>query len=83
MYWWIVLPLAFALNCVTAWAGPAIVRWAVREERGQIYCAPEVLQITNRYNESDGVSKRVHELVFGIVICFELSISNLSFFQLF
>ena len=55
---------------VTAWAGPAIVRWAVREERGQIYCAPEVLQITNRYNENDGVSKRVHELAFGIVICF-------------
>ena len=45
---------------VTAWAGPAIVRWAVREERGQIYCAPEVLQITNRYNENDGISKRVH-----------------------
>ena len=44
---------------VTAWAGPAIVRWAVREERGQIYCAPEVLQITNRYDENDGVSKRV------------------------
>ena len=55
---------------VTAWAGQAIVRRAVREERGQIYCAPEVLEITNRYNENDGVSKRVHELAFGIVICF-------------
>ena len=55
---------------VTAWAGPAIVRWAVREERGQIYCAPEVLEITNQYNENDGVSKRVHELAFGIVIYF-------------
>ena len=60
MTWWII----------TAWAGPAFVRWAVREERGQIYCAPEVLEITNRYNENDGVSKRVHELAFGIVICF-------------
>ena len=58
------------LESVTAWAGPAIVRWAVREERGQIYCAPEVLQITNRYDENDGVSLRVHELAFGIVICF-------------
>ena len=52
---------------VTAWAGPAIVRWAVREERGQIYCAPEVLETTNRYNENDGVSKRVLELAFRIV----------------
>ena len=60
---------------VTAWAGPAIVRWAVREERGQIYCAPEVLQRTNRYNEDDGVSKRVHELAFGIVICLLLPLS--------
>ena len=57
---------------VTAWAGPAFVRRAVREERGQIYSAPEVLEITNRYNENDGVSKRVHELAFGIVICFGL-----------
>ena len=31
---------------------------AVREKRGQIYSAPEVLEITNRYNENDGVSKR-------------------------
>ena len=37
---------------------------------GQIYCAPEVLEITNRYDENDGVSKRVHELAFGIVFCF-------------
>ena len=58
------------MGSVTAWAGPAFVRWAAREERGQIYCAPEVLEITNRYNENDGVSKRVHELAFGIVICF-------------
>ena len=59
---------------VTAWAGPAFVRWAVREKRGQIHCAPEVLEIINRYNENDhGVSKRVHELAFGFVtvICFE------------
>ena len=64
---------------VTAWAGPAIVRWAVREERGQIYCAPEVLQRTNRYNENDGVSKRVHELAFGIVICFGSEGSPVNF----
>ena len=42
---------------------------AVREERGQIYSAPEVLAKTNRYNENDDVSKRVHEPAFGIVIC--------------
>ena len=29
-----------------------------------------VLEITNRYNENDGVSRRVHKLAFGIVICF-------------
>ena len=51
---------------VTAWAGLAFVRQAVREERGQIYCAPKVLEITNQYHENDGVSKRV----LGIVICF-------------
>ena len=28
---------------------------------------PEVLEITNRYYENDGV---MHELAFGIVICF-------------
>ena len=28
----------------------------------QKYSAPEVLERTNRYNENDGVSKRVHEL---------------------
>ena len=50
---------------VTAWAGPAFVRRAVREDRGPIYSAPEVLEITNRHNENDGVSKRVHELAFG------------------
>ena len=62
---------------VTAWAGPAFVRWAVREERGQIYCATEIycapevsLEITNRYNENDRASKRVHELAFGNVVCF-------------
>ena len=32
--------------------------------------AREVLELTNRYNENDGVSKRVHGLAFGIVICF-------------
>ena len=31
---------------------------------------PEVLERTNRYNENDGVSKRVHELAFGFVNCF-------------
>ena len=38
----------------------------------EIYSAPGFLEKTNRYNENDGVSKRVHELVvaFGIVICF-------------
>ena len=56
-----------AIESVTAWAGPAFVRWAVREGRRQIYCAPEVLEIINRYNENDGVSKRVHELAYGIV----------------
>ena len=49
--------------------GPAVSR-AVREGRRQIYSAPEVLEATNRYNENDGVSKRVHEPAFGIVICF-------------
>ena len=38
--------------------------------KGQIYSARKVLETTNRYNENDGVSKRVHELAFGIVICF-------------
>ena len=41
---------------VTAWAGPAFVRWAVREERGQIYCAPEVLEITNRITTIAGAA---------------------------
>ena len=50
---------------VTAWR-PALVNRAVREERGQIYSAPEVLEKTNRYNEctsrrSDG----------GLIICFD------------
>ena len=49
---------------VTAWAGPALVSRAVREERGQIYSAPEVLETTSRYNENDGVSKREHEPAF-------------------
>ena len=38
---------------------------------GEIYSAPEVLETTKRYNENDGVRKRVHELAFGIVICFD------------
>ena len=37
-----------------------------------MYSAPEVLETTNRYNENDGVSKRVHELAFGIVVFFLL-----------
>ena len=57
---------SFDFISVTAWAGLVFVRWAVLEERGQIYCAPEVLEITNQYHENDGVSKRV----LSIVICF-------------
>ena len=53
-----------------AWRSVVSLSRAVREERGQIYSAPKVLKTTNRYNENDGVSKRVHELAFGIVICF-------------
>ena len=35
------------------------------------FIRPIVLETTNRYNnENDGVNKRVHELSFGIVICF-------------
>ena len=41
---------------VTAWAGPALVSRAFREERGQIYSAPEFLETTIRYDENDGVS---------------------------
>ena len=54
------VPAGPALEAVTAWTGPAFVRWAVREERGQMYCAPKVLEKTNRYNENDGVSKFRH-----------------------
>ena len=35
-----------------------------------MYSAPEDLVTTNGYNENDGASKRVHELAFGVVICF-------------
>ena len=35
-----------------------------------ICSAPKVLETTNRYNENDVVNKRVHELAFGIVMCF-------------
>ena len=31
--------------------------------KGQVYSARKVLETTNRYNENDGVSKRVHEPV--------------------
>ena len=31
---------------------------------------PRDQETTSRYNENDGVSKRVHELAFGDVICF-------------
>ena len=53
-------PRARPAEGVTARAGPALFSRAVREEMGQIYSAPEVLETTNRYNENDGVSKRVH-----------------------
>ena len=53
-------------DCVRAWAGLALGS----RRKGQIYSAPkfERKQIT----ENDGVtvSKLVHELEFGIVICF-------------
>ena len=55
---------------VTAWAGLALVSRAVREERGKYNQPPRIRETANRYNEKDGVSKRVHELAFGIVICF-------------
>ena len=55
---------------MTARAGLALISLAVREERQKYIPPPEVLETTNRYNENDGVSKRVHELAFGIVICF-------------
>ena len=32
---------------VTAWAGPAFVRWAVREERGQIYNKNDLYRFYN------------------------------------
>ena len=38
--------------------------------KGANILRPRSSEITNRYNENDGVSKRVHELAFGIVICF-------------
>ena len=64
-------------SSVTAWAGLAVMSRAVREERGKYILrrasaplAPEVLETTNRHNENDGVSKRVHEPALGIVICF-------------
>ena len=41
-----------------------------RKGPGPIYSAREVIETTNRYNENDGMSKRVHELAFDIVICF-------------
>ena len=43
------------LQIITAWAGLAFVSRAVREERGQTYSAPEVLETTNRYNERASV----------------------------
>ena len=47
--------------------GPAVGPGRSRR-KGEIYSGPEVLETTNRYNENDGASKRVHELSFGIVI---------------
>ena len=49
----------------TAWlwlAGP------LEKDGGNIYSAPEVLEITNRCNKNDRVSKRVHELAFGWLV---------------
>ena len=48
-------------TAVTASVGLALMSRAVREERG--------LETTNRYNVNHGVSERMHELAFGIVIC--------------
>ena len=66
---------------VTAWAGPAFVCRAVREERGKIYCAPEVLEITNRYNENDGVSKS-WRLVSSSVLVAKVTPSQISYTSL-
>ena len=51
--------------------GPAW-RWLAGPflKKGGKYIQPPKFQRTNRCNENDGVSKRVHELAFGIVICF-------------
>ena len=56
---------------VIAWAGLALVSRAVREESLR-YCPRSSRDdgVTNRYKENHGVSKRVYELAFGIVICF-------------
>ena len=54
---------------VIAWPGPASVSRAVRE-KGKNISRPWIRETTNRYNDNDCVSKRVHELAFGIVICF-------------
>ena len=59
-------------------ASLALVSRAVREENAQIYTAPEVLETTKRYNENDGVSKRVHELASSALVAKVSSASQLA-----
>ena len=54
------------ISSVTAWAGLAGRPGPFEKKMRNIF-RPEVLEITNRYYENDGV---MHELAFGIVICF-------------
>ena len=41
------------------------------EKEGANIIRPRDQETSNGNNENDGVSKRVHELAFGVVICFE------------
>ena len=75
--WFPLLALTLRLVGGSSQLGPAWL-WLAGQGRsrrkGEIYSAPKVLETTNRYNENDGVSKRVQELAFGIVICFGLQL---------
>ena len=56
---------------VTAWAGLALVSRAGSRRKGESNITrPRDEETTNRFYENDGLSTRVHELAFGIVICF-------------